>query len=166
MFTFLYVIIFQSFVLLSVVIDLVASGGDVTGVLQYLFSQSHPGLILRNFYQQRQKKTITRQNIIQNFSFQHLNNQILAVFFILKVSIFKDLNSPCPHHFLFNGSINVSDKTDTVSTVPVMFHYFSISSLNFWRHPCCRPDNLSTPSPKHPTESFWIKIQLNFPSSH
>ena len=87
-------------------------------------------------------------------------------FFILKVSIFKDLNSPCPHHFLFNGSINVSDKSDTVSTVPVMFHYFSISSLNFWRHPCCRPDNLSTPSPKHPSESFWIKIQLNFPSSH
>ena len=87
MFTFLYVIIFQSFVLLSVVIDLVASGGDVTGVLQYLFSQSHPGLILRNFYQQRQKKTITRQNIIQNFSIQHLNNQILAVFYLESINL-------------------------------------------------------------------------------
>lgn len=101
MFTFLYIIVFQSFVLLSVVVNLVAPRRDVAGVFHYLLSQSHPGLILRNFYQQRQKKIITCQNLIQKCSIQHLNKFLLFV--ILKVLILKELYSPCPHHFFFSG---------------------------------------------------------------
>lgn len=116
MFTFLYIIVFQSFVLLSVVVNLVAPRRDVAGVFHYLLSQSHPGLILRNFYQQRQKKIITCQNLIQKCSIQHLNNRILAVCYLKSINPQRAIQ-PVSTSFLLQWIINVSEKSHTVFTV-------------------------------------------------
>lgn len=125
MFTFLYIIVFQSFVLLSVVVNLVAPRRDVAGVFHYLLSQSHPGLILRNFYQQRQKKIFTCQNLIQKCSIQHLNNRILAVCYLKSINPQRAIQ-PVSTSFLLQWIINVSEKSHTVFTVTwKLFYQFS-----------------------------------------
>lgn len=125
MFTFLYIIVFQSFVLLSVVVNLVAPRRDVTGVFHYLLSQSHPGLILRNFYQQRQKKIFTCQNLIQKCSIQHLNKQILAVCYLKSINPQRAIQLMSTS-FLLQWIINVSEKSHTVFTVTwKLFYQFS-----------------------------------------